>query len=37
MGENMKINDELILDILRFNNEGDGVAKYNNFVIFVKN
>lgn len=37
MGENMKINDELILDILRFNNEGDGVAKYNDFVIFVKN
>ena len=32
----MELKKELIIDIVRFNNEGDGVGLYNDFVIFVK-
>ena len=32
----MKLGKELIVKIKRLNNEGDGVAIYNDFVIFVK-
>ena len=32
----MKIGKELIVKIERMNNEGDGVAIYDDFVIFVK-
>ena len=32
----MELEKELIIDIVRFNNEGDGVGLYNDFVIFVK-
>ena len=32
----MKIKDELIVKIIRYNNEAEGVAIYNGFVIFVK-
>ncbi len=32
----MEIGKELIVKIIRMNNEGDGVALYENFVVFVK-
>ena len=32
----MEIGKEIIVKVERFNNEGDGVCLYNNFVIFVK-
>ena len=32
----MKINDELIVDIIDNDNIGNGIAKQNNLVIFVK-
>ncbi len=32
----MELGKEIIVDIIRFNNEGDGVGIYNDLVIFVK-
>lgn len=32
----MELEKELIVKIIRYNNEGEGVALYNNFVIFIK-
>ncbi len=32
----MELGKEIIIDIVRFNNEGDGVGLYNDLVVFVK-
>ena len=37
MGENMKVNDIYKVKIIDVNNIGNGIAKIDNFVIFIKN
>ena len=32
----MELGKEVIIDIVRFNNEGDGVGLHNDFVVFVR-
>ena len=36
IGVIMNINEEYVVEILRENNEGDGVASVNGFIVFVK-